>query len=92
VKITVELSGGRVITATRPHEGAQAVDTSETCPTCSEPLRAFGGDTAHDYDTYSAAAFCLACRNRIGTIKVKVSTLFGIEEDIAVLNGRCRVY
>ncbi len=92
MKITVRLSDGQVIEATCPFEGSQAVDTNATCPRCSEPLRVFGGETAHDHDTYSAPAHCLACRNAIGTIRVRVSTLFGIDEDDAVLNGRPRVY
>jgi hypothetical protein len=46
----------------------------------------------YNHDEVYGAAHCVACGEKVGTLRVKVSTLFGIEEDIAVLNGRCRVY
>ena len=92
MKITIVFSGGRAIEAKRPPESSKVVETDETCPECKEPLRVYGGDTTQDHDTYSAPAYCWACRSEIGTIKVRVQTIFGIEEDNAVLNGRCRVY
>ena len=44
------------------------------------------------HDEYVGAARCVDCKAPAGTLRVKVSTIFGIEEDERVLNGRCRVY
>ena len=50
------------------------------------------GESVESRDTYRADAHCLACGETIGVLRVKMSTIFGIEEDKRVLNGRCRVY
>lgn len=44
------------------------------------------------HDRYTGAVECTLCRQVVGRATVKVSTVFGIEEDRAVLHGRCRVY
>jgi len=44
------------------------------------------------HDRYIGTAQCTRCRRDVGQMTVKVDTLFGIEEDNAVLNGRARVY
>jgi hypothetical protein len=67
--------------------------TIDRCSSCqAEHLAVRGtGITHHDHDTYYAravAACCGACLR----METKVSTLFGIEENRAVLNGRPRVY
>jgi hypothetical protein len=84
---------GNTYKAKRPHATADYV-VIRTCPKCEvEPCRVQGGGvTHHDHDTYFSRAICLACEADIGEIRTKVETMFGIEEDNAVLNGRCRVY
>lgn len=36
-------------------------------------------------DTYASEARCVGCAAAVGTIRAKVSTLFGLEEDEAVM-------
>lgn len=43
--------------------------------------------------SYYGAAYCASCKRGVGTLFVTgLSTIFGLEEDAAVLNGRARVY
>lgn len=57
------------------------------------PFKVQGGNMrVDDFDTYAADAVCVSCRDRVGTIRAQVSTIFGIEEDTRVLHGRPRVY
>jgi hypothetical protein len=69
------------------------------CPCGARPLRVKGtgrrpaasADLARD--TYEADAVSACCGGSVGTIYAQVDTLFGLEEDEAVLAyGRCRVY
>lgn len=93
MKITVKLkSGGKAIAAKLPYEGAKYVTTDAECPSKGHYLDVAGGDPNVGHNTIEAPAVCCACKEHVGTIVVKVSTIFGIEEDARVLNGRCRVY
>lgn len=47
---------------------------------------------AQGHDRYTGDAECCRCRQKVGPMEVVVSTLFGLEEDERVLQGRCRVY
>ena len=65
------------------------------CPHCkaAAPMAVRGGgirETTHD--TYIADARCVQCGEPMGTLRAKVDTIFGIEEDERVLNSGCRVY
>lgn len=86
----------RVYACRLPFDGADhVVIEGAPCPHCGlSPWTARGkGIAAHDYDTYYADAKTRCCGARVGQMRTKVSTLFGIEEDEAVLlRGRCRVY
>lgn len=44
------------------------------------------------HDSEAAAAVCLDCRRQVGQIEVTSETIFGVEEDLRMLRGRCRVY
>ena len=44
------------------------------------------------FDEWGARAVCGHCGGGCGRVRVQVSTLFGLDEDRAVLQGRCRVY
>lgn len=63
------------------------------CPSCrsEEPQIQGTGITHHNHDTYYARAVARCCGAAL-RIETKVSTIFGIDEDNAVLNGRSRVY
>lgn len=80
--------------ARAPHADAEYVIARGACPKCSaSPWRACGsGDQRVGHDTLSAACRCLECGAIVGEIVVTMDTIFGIEEDRRVLNGRCRVY
>lgn len=77
-----------------PYPTAQHVDVSGACPKCdASPWRAQGaGDRQRGHDTIDERCRCLECGAIVGRIVVTVDTIFGIEEDERVLNGRCRVY
>ena len=80
---------GRRYTATPA--GEHAVIGGLTC--CGAAVRAVGKNMQTVEDRrYEADAFTKCCGVAIGTLVVKPATLFGIEEDNRVLNGRCRVY
>lgn len=64
------------------------------CPACgaTKALVSGTGITHHNHNTYFAPARTLCCQAP-ATIEAKVDTLFGIDEDLAVLvHGRPRVY
>jgi hypothetical protein len=93
MKIHVTVNEQR-LAARHPYADADHVLVDVACPSCAyaAPLKVRGASSTHDHDTHRASAIALCCDATIGTMEVKVDTLFGIEEDRAVLNGRCRVY
>lgn len=105
--IDIEVRGvEKAVPAFLPYEGCEWVEAFVDCPQCGQtcepesaceparPLRISGQRGRQDigHDTIKAPAVTHCCRAVIGTIVVRVSTIFGIEEDERVLNGRCRVY
>lgn len=98
MKITLQLRaalGGDVRTVTRPAGESAAATVAGACPVCqAEPFLVSGcGMRVGARDEYHADAVSLCCAADVGLIVAKVSTLFGIEEDEAVLiHGRARVY
>lgn len=64
------------------------------CPGCgAAPFIVQGhGRHRHSRDTFRAAGTAKCCGDSVGYIYANVSTLFGLEEDEAVLNGFARVY
>jgi hypothetical protein len=87
---------GRRLPARLPYDAAEFVLVADlpVCPRCGVGLKVAGraGTEHHDHDTYYAEAGCVGCGATLGELQAKVSTIFGIDEDEAVLNGRCRVY
>jgi hypothetical protein len=65
-----------------------------SCPACGvKPFRAFGKEKSERNDRdIVAEGFCKDCGAHVGLIVVETNTLFGLKEDRAVLQGRCRVY
>lgn len=97
MKITLTTHDGVVHEMRQPFDGSDWVKACDgvACDHCGSPLRATGkGQSIESHDTYRADAVCAseACGEPIGVLRVKVSTIFGIEEDQRVMNGRCRVY
>ena len=74
-------------------DGRGAIADGE-CPHCEAyPFSVGGhGQHIHSHDTYAADASCIACGERVGVMYARVDTLFGLEEDEAIANGRARVY
>ena len=93
MKITLHLQG-KIFPAQLPHAMADFVLVEDcVCPNCNGSLKARGdGNVTHDFDTYYAFAHCVCCGGAVGQLQTKVNTIFGIDEDNAVLNGRARVY
>jgi len=93
MKITLHKDDGGIFVGKLAFREAESVDFKTLEAHCGgEYLTVRGGDPTVDYDTYTSKAVCAVCGEHLGTLKVKVSTLFGIEEDQRVLNGRARVY
>ena len=44
------------------------------------------------FDGWDGIGVCTRCQRTVGEMTVRVSTLFGVAEDRAVLHGRARVY
>lgn len=69
---------------------------SGACPGCGASpflVQGHGRSRNGSSDTYRAAGTAKCCGDAVGYIFAKVDTLFGLEEDEAVmLNGRSRVY
>lgn len=99
MKIHVEVEGEeKQRKASLPYAQADHVRVDGQCPSCKAcdegTFRCIGKVTAQkvDHDTITAPALALCCGAEVGKIVVTMNTLFGIEEDLAVLNGRPRVY
>jgi len=75
-------------------EGDSFCTVDGECPTCGESsFKVRGtGKRIGAHDEWHADGFAICCDEHVGTLVVKVDTIFGIEEDEAVLNGRARVY
>ena len=90
MKLTFSPNDGGIVSLPMPPDGSPDVDTGKPC--ACDATRVRGIDPTHDYDTYTSQAICVGCGAHRGKLRVKVDTLFGIDEDNAVLHGRCRVY
>lgn len=92
---------GNPICSGSPDHDFVSVPGFSQCPACGENLadddsKLFvrgTGITGHDNNTYYADAIALCCKKPVGQLRATVDTIFGIEEDEAVLeHSRCRVY
>ena len=92
--LTLTLRDGSIRALTPWPSGERAIAVG-SCPLCGAEEFPVAGHARHieSHDTYAASAESLCCRQPVGTIRVRVETLFGLEEDEAVLiHGRARVY
>lgn len=79
----------------KTNDGAPTATVKTECPSCAtSPLEVSGrGMHIGARDEYHADAVAKCCGADVGRIVVRVSTMFGLEEDHAVLvHGRPRVY
>lgn len=95
MKVFIVRRGEKRIACTVPYEGAIFVDADGLCPNCNDDAFKVSGRNqriAGDDRAYEADAIALCCGAHVGTLRAETNTLFGVREDEAVLNGRCRVY
>jgi hypothetical protein len=91
----VLISEGARRPCTLPHKECDHVVAEGACPHCkATPFKVAGGgmQPSADDQAYEATARALCCGKGVGTLRAEMNTLFGVEEDERVLNGRCRVY
>lgn len=96
MKITLITEASEEIPLRLPYDGSEyVVADGKRCECGGDPLTvcgARGTDREDDRGMIEAAAICARCRGILGTIRIEIQTLFGLEEDRRVLNGRPRVY
>lgn len=95
VTLTVQEDDVRATLPDSPHErGGDCALVAGACPRCRvEPFAVQGGGMhIESHDTYAADAACAACKARVGTLRARMSTLFGLEEDERVLGSCVKVY
>ena len=100
MKVTLT-ANGRTYALKTPAKGIPTAEVPqiEACPSCGqkphleESFKVAGrGIRETTHDTYVTDAHAVCCGAYVGTLRATVSTIFGIEEDERVLNGRARVY
>ncbi len=100
MKVSLKAIAGHLIAIKQPDAGVcSSIECLDYyCVECGMSPMHVAGTGMHfasgkdRHDTYEAIACCTQCRVRVGTLRVRMNTLFGIEEDERVLNGRCRVF
>ncbi len=78
----------------REHSDSRAVDVQGdvTCDRRGSALRIYSPEAIKGHNTVEGRAFSQCCDEPVGRLIVIFETLFGLEEDERVLDGRCRVY
>ncbi|MFN3200022.1 MAG: hypothetical protein ACE366_16620 [Bradymonadia bacterium] len=107
MNITLITTDGHTFHCTLPNEGAKFVYLGrrsdrpvnhlqpERCPCCGSEtprIQGQGPKTITDRDAQDPNAVCFECGEHVGTLHVVFDTIFGLEEDRALISGRCRVY
>lgn len=74
--------------------GSQAGLVEGACPGCGvEPFLVVGAGLIREGRNWKSGGKCCACHDNVGWIIAEPDTIFGAEEDRAVLvHGRARVY
>lgn len=91
MRITITFPDGEVHRARRPHPDAVQVVCRRRC-SCGSNGYCGKVRSVESHDTYRSDAMCHRCGAEAGVMRVKVSTLFGVEEDERVLNGPWKVF
>ena len=90
--IITHVEDGRRLLCHQPYPRADYVLTERSCECGSTGVRGTTGAQREGDYGYRSNAVCIFCGKEAGTLHVQVSTLFGLDEDERVLEGRCRVY
>ena len=95
MEMSAFVGGERREITTLPTKDSKLTVLEGACPKCKadpfEVVRAGSvGRAGHDVQACDIA--CRGCRATVGEMRERVSTIFGLEEDFAVLHGRPRVY
>lgn len=90
MKIRLDTDTGRH-DATPPYSGAPCVEVSGWACACGS-ARVHCERSERGHVTVEGNALCFACGAAAGRLVVTFETIFGLEEDERVLNGRPRVY
>jgi hypothetical protein len=75
--------------------GGHIGTASGACPGCGiEPFHVQGSSPHRmpDDRTIRSGGHCVTCGDAVGWLYAQPDTMFGLEEDERVLNGRARVY
>jgi hypothetical protein len=94
MRVTFKQGNRPAVACSLPYEGCRYVVPSApvTCTSCDHVFEKLqGGRVEHDHDTYRAPVRCPE-GHLAGELRVRVDTIFGIDEDRRVLSGRARVY
>ncbi len=90
--MVIELvQGERRLKASLSYEGAKYVTVKESCECGCFDVHSLRS-TVNDRGTVKGKALCVECEAGRGELVVRLDTIFGLEEDDRVLNGRARVY
>lgn len=78
----------------RSEHGSVVGTVDGACPGCERtPFLVKGhGAQRHGERTLRAGVRCVDCGDPVGYVYARIGTIFGLEEDERVLNGRARVY
>lgn len=91
MKIRLHTEGRAPVIAALPWEGCEFVRVARRCDCGSNRVRS--DEAVRGHNTVTGAAYCFDCKDPRGTLVVTLDTIFGLEEDAAILtHGRARVY
>jgi hypothetical protein len=97
MRIHVDIDG-RQRKASLAHREATTLQVDGACPACGVSTDGVfscigkADEQTKEHDRILAPALALCCKKHVGMVVVVFSTIFGLEEDDAVLHGRPRVY
>lgn len=94
MKITLAHANGKTYAGRTPYLNAPfaVIANAPPCKCGEDEVRVYSKSPTINHDKVTGDAFCRYCDAPAGRLTAKVETIFGIEEDQNVLNGRCRVY
>lgn len=93
VRVSVKI-GNEARSSSLP-ESEKWIDVDGRCSSCGRgEFRVIGDIHRQRVGSHevTAPALALCCGQEVGEVFVELDTIFGLEEDARVLNGRCRVY
>lgn len=93
MKVALSVTATDVRPCHLPHVNAAYVVAAGACPACKgSPFEVAGHTPVRGHASVTSPAICVACKADVGQLVATFDTIFGLEEDAAVLHGRHRVY